>query len=94
MQEVHAVATYGDMLRLLAQRLEAVLDASDAYFSAPNGSVQEARARKAHIKAVDRYLVIVDAISQLFGVNESDSRADVEEMLDDASAHLYGAEKE
>lgn len=81
MKEVHAVATYGDMLRLLAQRLETVRDANDAYFSAPNGSVREARAREAHIKAVDRYLVVVDAISQLFGVNESDSRADVEELL-------------
>ncbi len=29
MQEVHAVATYGDMLRLLAQSLEAKYDAEE-----------------------------------------------------------------
>ncbi|WP_449133814.1 hypothetical protein [Senegalimassilia sp.] len=81
MQEVHAVATYGDMLRLLAQRLETVLDAKDAFLSAPDGSTQEYRALISHVMAIDRCRVVADAISWLYGVGEDEVMADAMEML-------------
>ena len=81
MKEVHAVATYGDMLRLLAQRLEAKYDADDAYLAAPDGSAEEVRARWAMARAIDGYYVVADAISQLFGVDEAAARDDARAML-------------
>lgn len=87
MQEVHAVATYGDMLRLLAQRLETLLDTKDAFLSAPGGSAEEVHARWATASAIVRYYVVADAISQLFGVDERD-------VYDDARALLAAWEAE
>lgn len=81
MKEVHAVATYGDMLCLLAQRLETKYDADDAYLAAPDGSAEEVRARWAMARAIDRYYVVADAISQLYGVDERDARDDARALL-------------
>lgn len=81
MQEVHAVATYGDMLRLLAQRLETKYDADGAYLAAPDGSAEEVRARRAMARAIDRYYVVADVISQLYGVDERDVRDDARALL-------------
>ncbi len=81
MLEVHAVATYGDMLRLLAQRQDAQYAAIVPFLAAPIDSAEEARAQREVERAIDRCLVIADAISQLFGVDEDDARNDAREIL-------------
>lgn len=81
MQEVHAVATYEQSLRVLAQRLRDVREADDAHLAAPPGTPEKERALRAYLAAAASYGAVADAVCQLYGVEYFAAISGAEEML-------------
>lgn len=74
--------TYEDVLRVVAKRMREKRDAGDEYLIAEDDSEEERRAQDRYVAAIDRYLAVEQAASELFDYPRRFIEADAKVLLD------------